>query len=360
MLLMLGALTALVLGEVALRVLMPQQLIFLSDRIWMPDSLLGWKHVPNAEEQVNLGERPVWFVTDGRGHRQNRHGGLTSIPDHSVLFLGDSFLEALQVENEDTFPEIIKREFRERFGAELSVLNTGVGGWAPNQYYLAARVELSRRLFDLAVVCLYVGNDFLSRFDTLLPPRTPVERHSLRLPDSWSFSGLKMALFYPINDFLETGSHLFIFFKNRSQTLLSRVGLTAENFPPIFQKAYEQADVWPTTARICAHIQTLCRQHGTRVLFVLLPTPYQVHETVFKDYVQGFTIDESSVDLEQPNKRIATELLRYGIHVLDPLAFLRAKASQGESLYGKVDNHFDESGHRAIAEFLLPFMRQAL
>lgn len=358
MLFVFGSFTALLLAELAVRVVMPQQLIFLNDRVWMPDSLLGWKHVPNANERVNLGEKTVTFVSDGFGHRQNKQASLTSNSDYSVLFLGDSFLEALQVENEDTFPEIIKRTFRERYGRELAVLNTGVGGWSPNQYYLAAREELSRRQFDLAIVCLYVGNDFVSRFDTLLIPRTPVERHSLRAPVSWSLSAWKTAVFYPINDFLETRSHLFILLRNRSQTFLSKVGLTAEYFPPIFQRTYEQAVVWPTTALICTRIEALCRHYGTRVLFVLLPTPYQVHQEVFKDFVRGFNIDESSVDLEQPNRRITAELLGYGIKVLDPLAFLRARASEGESLYGKVDNHFNESGHRAIAEFLLPFIEK--
>ncbi len=354
-----GSLLALVISEGVVRLLAPQQLIVLNERIWMPDSALAWKHVSSAEEQVNLGEQTVWFVSDENGHRINRRkasGGCA----RSILFLGDSFLEALQVENESTFVEIIRRSFLQNHGEKLCVVNSGVGGWGPNQYFICARAELQRQSFALGVVCLYAGNDIVSRFDTVLAPRAPVERHLFELPRSFSFSEWKQSVFYPVNDFLETRSHLFLFMKNRGQTMLSKVGLTAEYFPPIFSKSYVRAQAWATTAEICFHIKKLFDERDVPVLFVLLPTPYQVHEQVFRDYVRGFDIDEELVDLEQPNKLLTEELKKRGIVLLDPLRFFRRKAEEGQSLYGKVDNHFNENGHRALAEFLVPYVEEVL
>ena len=39
---------------------------------------------------------------------------------------------------------------------------------------------------------------------------------------------------YPINDYFEVRSHLYLLIKNRSQPLLSKIGLTASRFPKIF------------------------------------------------------------------------------------------------------------------------------
>jgi hypothetical protein len=91
-----------------------------------------------------------------------------------------------------------------------------------------------------------------------------------------------------------------------------------------------------------------------------LPAPYQVHQQVFREYVRGFGLDEATVDLDQPNKRLTEELRKRGITPLDPLGFLRGEADAGEQLYGEVDNHFNGNGHRALAEFLFPYLDDML
>ncbi len=357
---LIAILVSLVMGEGIVRLLAPQQLIVLNERIWKPDSALSWRHVPHADELVNLGEKTVRFVSDEHGFRINAGASDSGRCDQRILFLGDSFLEALQVENESTFVQLLQRKIISEHKQALCVVNTGVGGWGPNHYYMQARAELGRRNYSLGVVCLYVGNDVVSRFDTSLSPRTPVERHVFRIPRSLAPSEWRDAVFYPVNDFFETRSHLFLFLKMRGQTLLSRAGLTAEYFPPIFNTSYAQSSAWTTTADICYRIKLLFDERSISTLFVLIPAPYQVHDEVFTDFVRGFGIDERTVDLMQPNRILAEQLSRRGITLLDPLFFFKARANHGKALYGKIDNHFNEEGHRALCEFLFPYVVQAL
>jgi hypothetical protein len=360
LLFLIAILFSLAMGEGIVRLLAPQQLIVLNERIWKPDSVLSWRHVIHADEHVNLGEKTVRFVSDEHGFRINAQEPEPKRCAESILFLGDSFLEALQVENESTFVQLLQRKIINEHKQELCVVNTGVGGWGPNHYYMQARAELRRHNYSLGVVCLYVGNDVVSRFDTNLSPRAPVERHMFRIPRSLVLSEWRDAVFYPVNDFLETRSHLFLFLKMRGQTLLSRAGLTAEYFPPIFNISYAQSSAWATTADICYRIKLLFDERSIPTLFVLIPAPYQVHDEVFRDFVRGFGIDERSVDLMRPNRILAEQLSRRGITLLDPLLAFRAKASHGKTLYGKIDNHFNEEGHRALCEFLFPYAVQAL
>src|SRR4051812_13500318 len=88
---------ALVGAELAVRLLVPQQLILKRTDIWQPADTLGWTHLPNVNTTVNTGERAVHFRTDADGYRVARAGRRESA-NRTVLLLGDSFMEALQVE----------------------------------------------------------------------------------------------------------------------------------------------------------------------------------------------------------------------------------------------------------------------
>ena len=353
-------LLALFLGEGLVRIISPQQLIVLNDGIWTSDTVLSWKHVPNSNEEVNLGEKKVRFISDNNGNRISAPPIKNVVCNTSILFVGDSFLEALQVENENTFVELVRKSWELNNKASLCTVNTGVGGWGPNQYYLVAKQELIRRKYSLGIVFLYTGNDFVSTFDTLLSPRLPSKIHDFCIPSSLTFSDFKECIFYPVNDLLETKSHLFILLKNSSKSLLIKVGLSAEYFPPYFEKSNAASNIWKTTSDICASIDALFDSHETPVLFVLLPTPYQVHQEIFQDYVQSFGIDKTKIDLEQPNKLLSDLLKGKKITLLDPLEFMRYNASKGGNLYGKIDNHFNENGHNFIAQYLQPFIENVL
>jgi hypothetical protein len=71
-----------------------------------------------------------------------RIGGDLSRPKcDELVALGDSYLEAMQVEYEDTMTALLEKRLSSRLGRSMRILNTGVGGWDPNQY----RIQLERR-----------------------------------------------------------------------------------------------------------------------------------------------------------------------------------------------------------------------
>lgn len=338
------------LCEFIVRMVAPQQLIYASSAIWQPDSLLGWKHVAGAYETINTGEKPVRVITDNSGFRTGP--ARPDCPTGKVLLLGDSFLEALQVEHDSTVGEFLRRRLRSDSGVNVCMENTGVGGWSPNQYYLQAQQLLRVHDYLLGIVFLYAGNDFVTRFDTLLAPRDISRKERAGIPASLSMAELKSKILYPINNVLEENSHLFVLFRSRSQVILSRVGLTAHYFPEIFLRSDSTSSRYGATADICLAIKGLFDAYNTPVLFVLLPAPYQVHEDVFDEHVRGFNINPADVDLEQPNRLFAQEMASRGLVLHDPLFYMRARASSGVQQFGAIDNHLNERGHETVAEYL--------
>jgi hypothetical protein len=160
--LLVGALLfAAFLGEIAVRIAAPQQLIVPNPHLWRPDPIVGWRHVENANTQINTGEGMVHFRSDENGYRINYldEDAAPADPEISILALGDSFLEAIQVESKETIPQLLQQRLTQVYQKPVEVVNAGLDGWNPNQYLIESRQILSRRSFDLGIVFLYVGND---------------------------------------------------------------------------------------------------------------------------------------------------------------------------------------------------------
>ncbi len=346
------------LAEVAVRVVAPQQLILKRPDIWRPDSVLGWTHQPWVRTTVNTGERTVTLVTDQDGYRVGTLGRREG--NRTVFLLGDSFMEALQVEYERSFAGLLEDRVPQQLGTPIGVRNAGVGGWDPDQYLIRARDVLNHQAFDLVVVALYVENDAIDYWRTRVPARVPTEVHHLRLPKRLSVSELIDAVLYPINDMLEVRSQLFVFVKNRLQVVRMRLGLTAASFPWIYRRSEAASKRWENTAAICAEIASVARGKAIPVIFVLIPAPYQVDANVFQEYVRGFGLDTAQIDLAQPSRLLGEALRAKGLDVVDASPVFRAAQASGRILYGKVDNHLSPDGHEVLSGLMQPRIVHAL
>lgn len=342
--------SALLAAELVVRLAAPQQLILKRSDIWQPTDTLGWTHHPNVNTTVNTGERTVRFRTDGDRNRVGRSGPRQG--DHTILLLGDSFMEALQVEYEESLAGLLEARLPPLLNRPVAVRNAAVGGWDPDQYLLYARRAIGREAVDLVLISLFVDNDVIPVRRDWVPPRPPTLVHRLRWPRHPTWSGLVDAVFYPINDFLEVRSHLFILVKTRLQTLLMRLGLTEAAFQPVYLLSERESQRWTVTTELCQQIADLARGHGLPTLVVLIPASYHVDTTIFRQYADGFGLDRAQIDLDQPNRIMDSLLHRAGIPVIDALPALRRAFSAGAHPYGRVDRHFSPEGHQIVANLI--------
>ena len=346
------------MGEGLVRLVAPQQLILKRPDIWQPIDTLGWVHRPGVNTTINTGEGTVRLITDRDGYRVGPAGRIDG--KKRILLLGDSFMEALQVEYERSFAGLLETRLAQRLGEPVAVRNTGVGGWDPPQYLVAERRALARERFDLVLVAVYLGNDVVPRRIERFAPRAPVEVHPLRWPRRLDASELIDAVLYPINDFFEVRSQLFIFVKTRAEAMRARLGLTAEEFPIDLLRREADSPRWSVTGEICRDIREAARAHGVPVLFVLVPAPYQVDSADFAQALRQFEIEPGAVDLEQPNHLLAEVLRRYRLTILDALPEFRREANTGAHLYGRVDRHLSPEGHDVLERLVEPAVAASL
>ena len=201
------------LCELLVRLVIPQQLIIERPDVWYPVPGLGWQKRADVDTTINSGERTVRIRTDRYGFRIGQAG--RSPAEFNVLLLGDSLMEAIQVEYEDSLAGLLELQLAERLETGVAVWNTAVAGWGPSQYLIQARDALALRQFDLVLVCLFLGNDAEADRITSFPPRPEINRHSFRYPRKATWKEFVRAVMSPANDLLERRSHLFQLVKVR-------------------------------------------------------------------------------------------------------------------------------------------------
>ena len=76
-----------------------------------------------------------------------------------MIVLGDSFMQGLFIGDDETPPECLRRYLEEHLRTKVSVLNTGVLGHSPEQYYYSLRA-FADRFRPHAVVVSVFTNDF--------------------------------------------------------------------------------------------------------------------------------------------------------------------------------------------------------
>jgi hypothetical protein len=338
--------------EMFFRIFMPQQVIIFDENLYIPDNTLGWKHNVNVTTKIDSGERTVLVKTDEFGHRIGN--GSDSNASFNVLALGDSFLESVQVGYEDTMCAILERRLSDKLGVSTSITNTGVGEYNPNHYLMTAMNEFSRKNYSYTVLFFFIENDFQEKKITQYPPRESVYS-KFAIPSSLSFEEIKAHLIVPINEFFERNSHFYKFTKDRSKVLLARIGLTGYDFPDVFYKNQSNSSRWDVTASILDDVRNVSASHNSGFLVVIIPTKYQVDENDFYDELKMFDINESEVDLEQPNNELKKRLDAYNISYVDLLNGFK-DADKVAPLYGKVDHHLSPEGHVAAADILEPLI----
>ncbi len=75
------------------------------------------------------------------------------------IVLGDSFMQGLFVDDQHTPPECLRRDLEARLKSRVSVLNAGVLGYSPEQYYYSL-VAFADRFRPQFVVVSVFANDF--------------------------------------------------------------------------------------------------------------------------------------------------------------------------------------------------------
>jgi hypothetical protein len=306
-----------------------------------------------------------------------------------ILVLGDSYIEALQVQLEESFTAQLEKMLNARGSAtRFEVLALGQSGFGTaNEYvrYLNFGIAYNP---DLVIVAFTTGNDF--RDNSMLLSRGwgpsfyyAFDDDNNLVLDRSLVDAYEKSLTFPKRLFqeLKTKSHLLSLISERiyllrlqiekkrladtlevgkppetarakTLDLFSDLNIYRRDLPPPWKETVE------ITKAIILNFKNSAEDHGSQFLLLGLSNAEQVHPEVGREVKEEFNIE---LDLEQPDRLLEEFASEHGVHFLKLMPALREyHARTGQYLHGFGSihkGHWNQTGHQVAAELTFQFLK---
>jgi GDSL-like lipase/acylhydrolase family protein len=343
-LLVIGAIAiALVLAEAGLRFFYPQPMgVWHHDR----DGLaLHWPGLVTYLPQFGI---TVSF--NSAGMRDREHAVEKSSGVLRILVLGDSFMEALQIPFEASFPSLLERELAAKIGRPVDVVNASVSGWGTDDELKYLTTYGMRFNPDLVLVAMTLHNDISDNLRERFH-RMQDGALSEQPPTTASFVSYKIV---QLKGLLATRLHLYqlVIRARRHREMKAEANQLSAHVTEILrdEPGASISRGFKLTELLLQRLQTVAAAGGSRVVLVLLPLGVQVSDEKFAELVRTAGGAPGELEVDRPQRTMKEAANRAGIAVFDLLPKFREWTSAGDSrLYLERDGHWNEAGHRLAA-----------
>jgi hypothetical protein len=302
--------------------------------------------------------------------------------------LGDSYIEAFQVQLEDAFTAQLEKMLNANASSKrFEVLALGQMGFGTaDEYvrYLNFGVDYDP---DLVVVAFFTGNDFINNSKFLNREQVAFyyafDNHHDLVLDRSLVDAYENNLSYPKRLFqdLKTKSHLLTLVSQRiylfrrqllemgfgeahgyvenavedkakTLSLFSDLNIYRSDLPPPWKETVE------ITKEIILSFKRSVEEHGSRFLLLSLSNAEQVHPELGRELKNRYKLE---LDYDQPD-RILDQFARANKVAYLKLmpAFRDYHLKTGQYLHGSATyhgGHWNQAGHRLAAELTLQFLK---
>jgi hypothetical protein len=338
-------------------------------RFWQPDPLLGSVLIPNVDGWWTQEDHE--FVTHVRinsdGRRDVERPAARAPGTTRILLLGDSFVEALQVDLEEMLARRLEADLR---GA-AEVFSMGVSGYGTPSQLLYFR-ERGRRLEpDLVLLAFYPGNDVLNNspeLETVLPPvydrdgalqRVGGSRKAPRRPPrSQAYLFVRKLLLTKQPGLSRWLVDLGLMNSAAVRSAPTHAGVPLDFWvyaaepPPVWQEA------WGHTERNLGELRRAVEAAGARFALLIVTARDQVYPDGWQEIVAAHpAMREVEWDLLGPERRVLDWCRRASVPCLQLSPTFAAQRDE-TVLHFKHDGHWTAAGHALAARTTAEFLRR--
>ena len=311
----------------------------LQERQQLWDELTYIRRRPNADYTFAFKEYPggrIRFRTNSLGMRESVEPSTTK-PDLRILVTGDSHTEGV-CNNVESYPHVLRRALATAHpGKSIECLNAGRGFYTFYSY-LGTLERYGNLDPDVFVVAVYVPNDFVE----------VVPLYRFFEGTRWTAGSAEYQK--EIDEAIQ-----------KSAGWVSQDGVSLkffEHYPdeiPVAMRAAKAAVL---------DIQELCESRGIRLVFVVLPSLFDVERargwpdpelaSQAKELHGVLGLGEEDVLVhERLAKELEAFLAERKIPCLDALTLFAGKK---ERMYWLADHHINTAAHAALGEALVPYV----
>ncbi|MDA0336585.1 MAG: hypothetical protein O2782_15595 [bacterium] len=329
------------------------------------DPLLGFAGSPHAATiwTREMAGAPRTVQLNAGGFHDHERSLEVAADTRRLVFVGDSFLEAYQVDIDSSFAQRLARQLTERCRNQaeefsVEVVNQGVHGYGLGVYALHVRERLPAWDADGVVLCLFLGNDLHDNFTPVASPAVPrfhVDNgHVVYLPVAAADGRVWL------RDHILTRSMLVRFLWMRVLKKSDAAMHMARTAGMVSTPDLEQAAIGRTAAMLTVADYLLrrivddLRARNVPLHVLLIPDPFHVN-----DLVHAVQAERSGTPPSAPQaERQAIEsgmlqiLQQLGLGYTYPrAAFVQARL-HGDGYYRNGFGHLTDAAHRVVAELL--------
>jgi lysophospholipase L1-like esterase len=324
------------------------------------DPLLGFRGRPHGSTPWTreMAGHPRTVRLNAEGFHDHERTRDVPPGTRRIAFVGDSFLEAYQVDIDAGFAPSVGRRLTNRArpeGYAVETINQGVHGYGLGVYALQVRERLSAWHPDAVVLCLFLGNDLHDNFTAVASPAVPRFHMSggeiVYLPVSPA--GARTWL----RDNILAHSVLVRFVWMRViKTSGGAMGLARAagmvSTPDMESDAEGRLpEMLTVAAHLLERIATDLRQRGVPLFVFVIPDPFYVQDLVdaARDGTSASKLRPQRQAIESGVLQVLREL---GVAHLYPRdAFVQARLD-GDGYYRNGFGHFTDEAHRVVAKAL--------
>ncbi|WP_288916697.1 SGNH/GDSL hydrolase family protein [uncultured Synechococcus sp.] len=321
----------------------------------------GFSHRPGAKGWWNQ-EGRGWVSINKAGFRDSNHAALPTKGVLRLAVLGDSFSEAFQVNQNQTWWAQLQKQVMNKPGCTLisnypkglEVMNFGVGAYGTGQQLLTWRSDARHNKANLVILAVFLGNDINDNTPAARNDRPFFYLHQNgELQINNDFRQSPASIFRnslpgrSLNWLVEHSrlAQLLNEAKNRSANPIDPNSKSNQNGPP--KVAPESPSGWALTEALIKQLNTEVGAEGAKLLVVSLTSPEQVWPRRNQRPSQIFAKEKQLAALLQP----------LGIDYIVLAPTMQQQADQkGLILHGfgtaQGIGHWNENGHRLAAERL--------
>jgi hypothetical protein len=310
-----------------------------------PDPFTGYRLKPGS---TGYFQKQIPAQVNKNGHRNELVSVEKMAGISRVLVLGDSFTVGANVEQEQSYAEVLEKLLLRNNQNPVEVINTGVGGWGPLQYAQYYEHYGQDYSPDLIMVGFFVGNDtYLTTTDTHQLRTAILGRRISRQAASGRFIRLKI--------FMYNYSNIARLILNKGPTLRDVTRQHCSDFSDQFlviQRRRMRNHLVKTHSlerkmRISiGNIQKkkkLAERDSIPLIVILIPDENQVNRSLQKALLTDEEIDR--LDFDMPQSLLKELFAEADILIIDLLPFFR---EDSRCLYMN-DTHWTPEGHALVA-----------
>ncbi len=361
------------------------------------DPILGWKHIANSKAIFETPESKALLTFNSKGIRGPEYSYEKSKDEYRILMLGDSFAEGYNVQFDELFSEVMKKELQARLKSVKSfqAINMATGGWSTDQEFLFFRTEGKKYNPDLVILFFYendvwfnnqpkywrgykplfaMKNGELILTNVPLPETKESKISTISEDHKTSFpANLKSWFFY------HSRLYNLIVTRIKKQHVLYRwaakLHLSREEFAPknggaqksiaqvphdfrVWEKTYDDdiRAAWQITEELLESLKKEAASIHADLLVFYVPGREAVYDRVWNDTKEEYGISDTDWEVNQAGIELDKICKKDEINFLNPTELFRKEAKKGVRLYFENDGHWNTQGHQLTANILTDYI----